>query len=392
MSTDYSSRPDWSPIAQKPDFKTGVIAHTPDPKAYHTGAIGATILPRATANWGSRGFSTEPTTMQIDPTFEDTVEVDLRDFDKEGSRQAWKEAEGDPIETYRLVSERKKKQKQSLKTGEAAMPVPRPVASPQPAYSPASLQPISSSASLQPLSSAAAPAAAASPAAKVAETIDVEALYRQVLVATERLRQATTPEAPPPAVTPAAPSADLRISRLESLLEGLTDRIGQLLVPPALPEPVKQSPEACYATTEQIGLPFLTDPPSKPKVAVMFDMGRSGRYQKSFHYVSSWGLNLSLFYDNRYDGDRFLPPTTEEGDPPIKISFPGNPDREPLLAYFAGDYNVRMGCMDVLLFVLVKQDETPRPVLSTQPQLDEVTDFGPTPTLPTSRSHDSIYP
>lgn len=66
-TTDYSARMDWSPTAQPPG-PDGVVAHTPDPTAYHhTGT--STTIPRAAGDFGaSQGFSTQPGLINIDPT------------------------------------------------------------------------------------------------------------------------------------------------------------------------------------------------------------------------------------------------------------------------------------------------------------------------------------
>lgn len=76
-----------------------------------------------------------------------------------------------------------------------------------------------------------------------------------------------------------------------------------------------QVPKGC--TTEECGLAFLTNPPSRPEVRVEYDLGVGGKHKKRYHHVSYKGNCLSLIYDTRYDDDEFVPPSSlnENNDP-----------------------------------------------------------------------------
>lgn len=120
-------------------------------------------------------------------------------------------------------------------------------------------------------------------------------------------------------------------------------------------------------------LPFLTNPPSKPRIQVVFDLNAGGQHSVWYHSVAVSGLYLSLLYDGRYEGNQFIPPATREEDPPIKITFPA--DNKQVQARVPEGCNQRIGCMDVFNFVIVDPQ-----VASSLPQMITPEMVSPEPT------------
>lgn len=109
----HATRRDWSPIAQPPD-RHDVIAHTPDPNAYHSMG-GRTMLPRHFGDYGgSRGFSTKPGVVNVDPTNpitgEGGITVDLEAVDKRDYEYAASAAGGNPLLAWSIAASRQKKE------------------------------------------------------------------------------------------------------------------------------------------------------------------------------------------------------------------------------------------------------------------------------------------
>lgn len=105
-------RRDWSPIAQPPD-KHDVIAHTPDPNAYHSTG-GRTMIPRHSGQFGgSRGFSTKPGVVNVDPTDPLTgqggITVDLEAVSKADYAYAADVAQGNPLMAWSVAASRQKR-------------------------------------------------------------------------------------------------------------------------------------------------------------------------------------------------------------------------------------------------------------------------------------------
>jgi hypothetical protein len=109
----HATRRDWSPIAQAPD-RHDVIAHTPDPNAYHSMG-GRTMLPRHSGDYGgSRGFSTKPGVVNVDPTNpvtgEGGITVDLETVGKRDYEYAANAAGGNPLLAWSIAASRQKKE------------------------------------------------------------------------------------------------------------------------------------------------------------------------------------------------------------------------------------------------------------------------------------------
>jgi len=131
---DTQQRRDWSPLAQLPD-KHDVIAHTPDPDAYHSTG-GRTMLPRHSGQFGgSRGFSTKPGVLNVDPTDPLTgqggITVDLETVAKADYAYAADAAQGNPLLAWSIAASRQKQAAAatalpaSRTFSQATLPVPR---------------------------------------------------------------------------------------------------------------------------------------------------------------------------------------------------------------------------------------------------------------------------
>jgi hypothetical protein len=123
----------------------------------------------------------------------------------------------------------------------------------------------------------------------------------------------------------------------------------------------KPSPER-QMDTHLFGLPWLQPTPKRPEVKVLFDLGPGGQHLKRFHYVEFTKDLIILIYDDRYEGDRFMPPATAAGAP-IRVEFP---DRENQTFYVLSPPTPRLhfslGCLDIMeLVVTTAPEEAPRP-------------------------------
>ena len=119
---------------------------------------------------------------------------------------------------------------------------------------------------------------------------------------------------------------------------------------------VKTSEPAGVAVPDDAMLPFLTNPPSRPAVQVAFDLGPGGTHFKRFHEITTHDCWLSLIFDTRYEADQFIPPVTPPEGKPITISFPQNPDKT-IKAIVPQGCHMRIGCMDIINFLIVKQEQ-----------------------------------
>jgi hypothetical protein len=89
----------------------------------------------------------------------------------------------------------------------------------------------------------------------------------------------------------------------------------------------------------------------------MFDLGPGGQHWKRFHAVTMRRRCLSLVYDSRYDGDQFIPPVTK-GSETIGISIPAkNID----VRAHVVDFHQRLGCLDILNFLLSDEPKVEQP-------------------------------
>lgn len=113
----------------------------------------------------------------------------------------------------------------------------------------------------------------------------------------------------------------------------------------------KPSPEK-WMDTHLFGLQFLQPVPQKPTIKVVFDLGRGGQHLKRFHHAEITKDLVVLIYDDRYEGDRFHPPSTVPGER-IQVIFPDKDNQtfdvivppQPRLSF-------TLGCMDVLQLVI----------------------------------------
>ena len=137
---------------------------------------------------------------------------------------------------------------------------------------------------------------------------------------------------------------------------------------PSRPASPRRAAGAIYADCK---LPFLTSPPSKPQYRVIFDLGKGGKHSKHFHEIAVQGVCLSLIYDDRYDGDRFIPMESEPGES-ITVKLPKRQDEDgneiPAQNYRVAvpNFHQTIGCLDILNLVILPTGEripSPREML-----------------------------
>lgn len=129
------------------------------------------------------------------------------------------------------------------------------------------------------------------------------------------------------------------------------------LVPPQPPAAAADSPEPnddeVYRALVSVGLGFLTG--SRPRQGVTFDLHKGGRHKVYYHAVIRSGRIVSMIYDNRYDGNQFVPPRTPEqsedgaADPPISALLP---DGEEVSLLVPG-LDLSIGPLDITNFIVV---------------------------------------
>jgi hypothetical protein len=296
--TDYSARRDWSPTAQPPG-PDGVVAHTPNPSAYHHTGTSVTI-PRAADDFGaSQGFSTQPGVINIDPT--DPAKgtggqvIDLRKLSVEKSAEI-AQAGSDALSRFAAV------------TQVMAMPQPIPTPVPPPTAVPLA-EPV------QP------PVAAPQPAAPAAVSLDEQ---RSLLTLLQQMVNAPVQQ-PAPIIAPA----------------------------PAPPAPL--SPD--YGG--ELGMPFLGREPQLPRVEVAFHFPQ-GIMRSAYHHVSVADRCLSLVFDARLTNyPQFVPQSPEQNGEmlPIRLDVPSLNFSEKV---FIPDFHNVIGCLDIMnLVVEPSEPESP---------------------------------
>lgn len=383
-ATNWQERRDWSPIAQPPG-SDDVIAHTPDPTAYHE-VDGRVMLPRARpgkGNFMSQGFSTKPGIVHIDPS--DPVRgtggltIDLEGLSPQQLAKASREGQGDPYQSWTVAAR--------IKQGDAAN-----VQVPQAATQMQQTQPIVQTPTDGSRQMVPQGPPLVSPSVKttqgramsIPQPIPVESPPEAAAHPQPAPAQPQQGYAPPPQpYYPPQPQPDTAtLQLLQNVMEtmrGLQSAVTELQHRPdpsvhireaathtvmsARQEETKtKAPESDYgeepslATPEDTGLHFLTTPPSSPKVQVVFDLGKGGKHFKRFHHVAIHGKCLSMVFDSRYEGDQFIPPHTEDGDPPIQITFPQHKNKV-VKALVPQDFNQRLGCLDQLNFIIVDDEQ-----------------------------------
>jgi hypothetical protein len=132
----------------------------------------------------------------------------------------------------------------------------------------------------------------------------------------------------------------------------------------------KASPERTL-DTHLFGLEFLQPVPAKPTVRVIFDLGVGGKHLKRFHRADINQDTVVLLYDDRYEGDRFIPPSTQPGQP-IQVTFPDKDNATfDVLVPGTPSLNFELGCLDVLVLV-ISPEASPGPPTPKRPE--EMTD------------------
>lgn len=390
-STNWQDRPDWTPIAQPPGADD-VIAHTPNPAAYHE-VEGRVMIPRAKAgkgNFASQGFSTKPGILHIDPsnpvTGEGGLTVDLEQVSSRDMAKATAAGQGDPLRAWMAAAQ--------LKQGSAApQPQPRPQTAPVMAQSPTdpSRQMTPSG---PPLVSPSVKQTQGRPMS-IPQPVPVDTSPQVAPHPQPQMPQPPAPQPPQPQYQPPPPQyqqpyyppqppqpdpvQQATLQMLQGMMGTLKDMQNsmvemqqrpdpavqvkeaakQMSMGPRPEEPKARAPEPEYegepelAVPEDTGLSFLTNPPSPPKMQVVFDLGKGGKHFKRFHFISIHGKCLSMLFDSRYEGDQFIPPSTEDGDPPIEITFPQHKNKT-VKALVPKDFNQRLGCLDQLNFIIVE--------------------------------------
>lgn len=299
--TDYSARRDWSPTAQPPG-PDGVVAHTPDPTAYHNTGTSVTI-PRAAGDFGaSQGFSTQPGVINIDPT--DPAKgtggqvIDLRKLSVEKSAEI-AQAGTDALSRFAAV------------TQVMAMPQPVPTPVPPPVAVPAA----------EPVVAAMPPVPAPVPASvPLSEQQTLLTLLQQLV---------TTPQA----AAPVAASAPL-------------------------------PPPASTDYGAELGMGFLGREPQLPRVEVAFHFPQ-GIMRAVYHHVSVANRCLSLVFDSRLTNyPQFVPQSPEQDGEmlPIRLDVPSLKFSEKV---FIPDFHNVIGCLDIMnLVVEPSEPESPQPTLT----------------------------
>lgn len=126
-------------------------------------------------------------------------------------------------------------------------------------------------------------------------------------------------------------------------------------------------PDTPYAALE---MPFLGAEPWAPRVQVIFQ-GPHGMYRTRYHHVARRGICLSLVYDSRYDGDQFIPASTQEGET-IRVQVPHlKVDSEAMIF----DYHNTIGCLDIINIILVDNDRMGGPPVMTDEVEDQIHDL-----------------
>jgi hypothetical protein len=191
------------------------------------------------------------------------------------------------------------------------------------------------------------------------------AMVQALQAITEKLSQ---PQAPAVPVQEHKPLTDINFEAEKQAMLEERKRLDAMRNAPK--EPMTPTEEG-VRVPEDAGLDFLTTPPSSPKIQVMFDLGRGGRHLKRYHHVAVTGIWLTLIYDSRFEGDQFIPPVAQDGDPPIIIQFPQH--GRTVKAAVPNGANQRIGCMDLINFVIIGESEDQQ---QTAPTFDGLGQLG----------------
>jgi len=203
--------------------------------------------------------------------------------------------------------------------------------------------------------------------------------------------QPVAPQAPVPPPQPAVPEADpTQIMMLQAIQE-LAAQVKLLQGPPPQAEdlsdwgqtkqamkeqpPESRLPEGVeYATADECGMPYLTTPPSRPSLEVIFDLGVGGIHKKRFHAVASNGQCISLFFDGRSDYDQFVPPDTDEEAHTIGLKIPSYKVNVRVKSF--ANNHIRQGCTDIINLIIWDQPADMGPPVATRETMQEISSLG----------------
>lgn len=150
---------------------------------------------------------------------------------------------------------------------------------------------------------------------------------------------------------------------------GLTGTRGD--IGPVAPATVPPKTPAAPASYIKIGMPFLTDPPSRPTVDVSFYLP-GGKVKTKAHAVCLRGICLTLVYDTRYDGEQFLPADTGP-DEQIRVQIPSqNLD----VGVNVIDIHNVIGCLE-LIQLIVRSDWAEEAAADANPMSAHMDLMGP---------------
>lgn len=370
---------------QTPD-RHQVVAHTPDPTKYHTQG-GATMIPRHTQFGASRGFDVRAGIVRlVDIDCDDTpgTLIDVEKLNSKevsnallnndgdphtamlhlGAEQGYKVVYG-PFTKVQQVEQRINTEKQgyvvpkadlngnqykndaqfNFQGGSVTLPrtVPAPIqAPPAPGTQPAFVQPA-------PMQQAPVPVAPqySGPDPMMMQMFQMlqQQLQQQAAALAALSNQTPAPPVPVPEPVrqepePTAAGGAVKASVASQIRPRPADETS----------PRRSAEQAIDAFTEEIGLPYLTADPSKPKHQVVFHLSEVGGDLRAwYHDVTVTGRCLTLTYDNRYDGGtQFVPPYLG-AQKTITIEVPRLGKK---FTVFSGDFKTVVGPLDQCLLVI----------------------------------------
>jgi hypothetical protein len=197
------------------------------------------------------------------------------------------------------------------------------------------------------------------------------AQFTQAIQGLQRPQPAYVPPTPPqPLQVPGVPPYQLPSSQVayqgpQSVEEDEEDDEGWQPTKPQQQRQAQAQP-VYQALPADCKLPFLTAVPARPRLRVLFDLGKGGIHSKNFHEIAKQGVCLSLIYDDRYDGDRFIPMETDPGES-IKVKLPKRRDEEgnevppEVLHVAVPNFHQTIGCLAILNLIIIPDERIPSP-------------------------------
>ena len=386
-TTEFTARKDWTPWAQEPD-QYGIIAHTPDPSKYHAAGNGY-MIPHHRKSLKGLAKNQMTTRVVIDPVADahsgesvGGLVVDLAAADEQSLLRASELAEGDPYTSWANLAKNVETavnrplsppvlQSSQIKAAGDVPAAPGYTPAPPPAV--ATLSPVQSPVSAPqqhaPQPPSTQPDAGGGLKNGSRYTVGgVEFVFQDGV-----LRPAPQPPPPPTQPQSATGYDSARLDRLEgavaSLVDLLTRQASQSsppvpVIPPEPPTPhsPNQPTETAKETTilDELGLSWIGfDQPNRPTVAVVFYQA-GGQHRAMYHHVARHKNCLALLYDNRYDGDFFIPgPTDEKG---IRIEIPSLKISTWVHVF---DFHTTFGCIDSINLFEASAERATEPPVST---------------------------